>query len=651
MANLIKNNAYRILGLDTAAGQKDILKRSKEIINHLKIDDHPKYDIDIEVPDKARNEEAVKDAIRALQSPKDSIKEYFFWFQISNNNDKKALVFIADGEISRAIELWKGLSDNDTPAAFTYKKNLAILYCLLLLKNDTAKYLNGSLSLWKEITDSEKFWTSFSKSYNEQNEQTLEEENLAQFKEIIIKEISDIYTDLGQLNKNTDYIKEFQEIFGSYGEGTKKTVLQPAYNEINDKIAELMSLKIVDGDPKIEEIDSIVDAIKKSLAKLRKTGLYEAPESKVIRDHVAEAIRAKSVELHNDASAFEDSVRLVKVAASISGTESFKSTLKGDEEKIEKSIEMDKSSVVSVVKRGIFSTKSAEFKPRFVEYEGKRILYKDICWITYNGVKSNYSTTYYFTVNAGETNISFSLSDLTTWQKVIGLSIQLIFPVIIKKYSDLIFEKNGSVTIGELTFSKKGFSRQKFFGGTDSVDWKETIYIPVFSAGNVLVYKEREGKQSFFSTIPMTTPNAVVLPQLLQECVNRAFALGLIPAKSAPPAPKLNLQLDRSVASGPAYGTQEYYDAIDKAQRPELLKAFTDAGGEKMPKSWLEALRRIRSDGDKGNFAVVKSMDGSVIKSLLAKGYIKEEKGVMSSKYTIQKKGWDILNWDSYKFK
>jgi hypothetical protein len=650
MQNLIQNNAYRILGLDITASQKDVLKRSKEIINRLKIDDHPKYEVDVYISDKIRNEDAVKDALRNLQSPRDSIKHYFFWFQVANTNDKKALAYFPDEEFSKAIEVWKSLSSSDSPSSLIYKKNLAILYCLLLTKSDTQKYLDNSLSLWKELTNSEKFWTAFLKAYNEENEQILEQNDLAQLKETIVKDLSDIYTGLSQANKNSDYIKDFQEIFGSYGEGTKKAVLQPAYKEINDNIAELMKLKLTNDDPKMEEMEELISSMKKSLAKLRKMGLYDTSETKVARDHIAEAIRARAIDLHNDLNLFEESAKFIKIAKSISGTESFKSTLEGDEGKIALSIESDKKSVVSVVKKGIFSTKSAEFKPRYVDYEDKRIYYKDVNWITYNGVRSNYFTTYYFTITAEETSISLSFSDLQTWQNVIGLSAQLIIPVIVKRYSDLIFEKNWSVNIGEITLDKKGFSRQKFLGGTDSVAWKETIYLPIFSAGSINLYKERDGKQTVFSTMTMTTPNAVILPELLKECVNRAFALGLIPAK---PAPKLNLQLDKSVSNGPAEGTQEYFDAIDKAQRPELLKAFTDAGGEKLPKSWLGALKRIRNEQGqpKADFSIIKNIDSDIIKNLVAKGYIKEEKGLLSSKYTLQKKGWDILNWDSYKFK
>lgn len=547
MTNLIQNNSYRMLGLDVTASQKEILRRYKEIINRLKIDDKPVYDLDINLPDNFRTEEGVKEALKDLQSQKDNVKEYFFWFQISNNNDKKILDLISKGKFSDAIKALKEMAKTENVNSLFYKKNLAVLYCILLETDDDEKYLDASISIWEEIVKSDKFWDTFLKNYTNQNEQTVSQENVVSFRNAVVKEISDVYADLGQGHKDSNYVKKFQEVFGVYGESTEKNVLQPAYKAINEKIVELQKIKVVQNDKNVEDklsmIQENVESIKALLGKLKKSGLYEQPETKVIRDHVAEAIRAKVIEMHNQAGLYEEAEKFIKIAASIAGTESYKGELESDEDKIGKSIEIDNKSVVSVVKKGIFSTKSAEFKPRYVDYEGKRIYYEEVNWITYNGIRSNYSTTYYFTINAGETSISLSFSDLQTWRNVIGLSAQLIIPVIVRRYSDIIFEKNGTVTIGELTFNKKGFSRSKFFGGIDSVDWKETIYIPVFASGNIYVYKSRDGKQTVFSTMAMTTPNAVILPELLKECVNRAYALGLIPAKPAQPSTSTNFQM------------------------------------------------------------------------------------------------------------
>ena len=44
---LFTENAYNVLGLDSSASEKEILKRSREIENLLKIDEVPGYDLDL----------------------------------------------------------------------------------------------------------------------------------------------------------------------------------------------------------------------------------------------------------------------------------------------------------------------------------------------------------------------------------------------------------------------------------------------------------------------------------------------------------------------------------------------------------------------------------------------------------------------------
>ena len=117
MSYTLKNNAYHILGLDTTASEKDILKRSKEIINRLKIDDLPEYDLDIELFENFRTEEAVKNAIQKLQTPKKRIQEYFFWFQFADSVDEEVLGFIKKKDYSNAVRIWRNAAEGNSAKA------------------------------------------------------------------------------------------------------------------------------------------------------------------------------------------------------------------------------------------------------------------------------------------------------------------------------------------------------------------------------------------------------------------------------------------------------------------------------------------------------------------------------------------------------
>lgn len=77
MTNYIQNNAYRILGLDTSASPKEILKRSKEITARLKIDDLPEYDLDFNLDKNLRSEESITNAVKILQNNKTVISQIF----------------------------------------------------------------------------------------------------------------------------------------------------------------------------------------------------------------------------------------------------------------------------------------------------------------------------------------------------------------------------------------------------------------------------------------------------------------------------------------------------------------------------------------------------------------------------------------------
>jgi hypothetical protein len=96
----------------------------------------------------------------------------------------------------------------------------------------------------------------------------------------------------------------------------------------------------------------------------------------------------------------------------------------------------------------------------------------------------------------------------------------VIQPQIVEKMVRRIFVDGEPVQIGEIEFTRQGYSRGKMFGRREHVSWTDTVYVPQFGSGSVTVWKDKNGQSGPFATVSMSTPNAVVLPDLIKACVN-----------------------------------------------------------------------------------------------------------------------------------
>jgi hypothetical protein len=172
MATSLKFNAYHVLGLEGGASARTILQRSNEIIQRLKIDDVPKYILDISVFRDFRSEESVKDAVRRLQAPKSQLIEYFFLFRVGDELDKQAARFLFQGDYRNAVQVWGGAKNGENDASFRYKRNLALAHSLGLLVGSQDDHLQDSLHAWKSIIDSKTFWNFFLQTYRADGDRT-----------------------------------------------------------------------------------------------------------------------------------------------------------------------------------------------------------------------------------------------------------------------------------------------------------------------------------------------------------------------------------------------------------------------------------------------------------------------------------------------
>ena len=542
MSNTLKNNAYHILGLDVSASEKDISKRSKEILNRLLADDTPEYDLDIGMFGDFRTEDSVKDALQRLQSQKKKIKEYFFWLQIADSVDEQVLKFLKTKDYSNAIKTWQNISDGDGTKNLLYKKNLAILHCLVLSVENNEEYLKDSLRAWEDLINSDKFWTSFSKIYRLHDEQTASEDVINDFRKHVVELLSDIYTELHQIHKDNNYVNEFQKTFSIKGEKIEKNVLAPAYQVINKAVEGLEKMEVSkDGKfdkDESEVIKKYITSVQEELNKLIDLGLYSDSQTKIMRDRAANALRSIVLDLHNNLSELEKSKRLLEIAVSLAGTDSLKNKLKGELDQIEKNVKDDAESVVVIELPGMFKTSTIVFKNNFLEYNNKRFFYKDVDSIAFHSTATKHSVYYIptrttydysFSLNSGQENISISLNaskdeseNKEKWVQLISLASAMIQPLIIKKTIDKIFNRGEEVKIGDVIFTKKGYYRIKWkmFGENEKlwVYWSDTIYIPKMFQGEVILWEEKEGKSTQFTSVSMSTPNAIIIPDLVQAC-------------------------------------------------------------------------------------------------------------------------------------
>lgn len=340
MSNLLKSNAYHILGLDTSASQRDIQKRAKEIVKFLQIGDTPTYDLDLGVFDDFRTKDAVKDALQKLTSPKKQIKDYFFWFNIADDVDQQAVGILRTKDPEEAMRVWEHHVAGDSTKTMFYKKNLALLYCALLFKKDDKHYLTESLKIWKELVDSSKFWSTFVKVYKLNDELNTDQTIISDFQKQVPSFLSDLYTEISHARANDGYVAEFTKVFNVRGEKTEKVVMAPIFQEMTEAIERLEAMKVSeDGVMDKEEASQIkenVGKIQETCNKLIDLGLYDDSQSKAMRDRAANAIRAIVLDIHNNLDDIPKAEQLLKVAMQFVGTAGTKSKLEQDLDQFEK---------------------------------------------------------------------------------------------------------------------------------------------------------------------------------------------------------------------------------------------------------------------------------------------------------------------------
>lgn len=538
MTASLKENAYHVLGLSGNATSKQILQRSNEILQRLKIDDVPEYGLDISAFTNFRTEDSVKDAVRRLQAPKARLREYLFWFRIADEIDEKAVRHLAQKDFNQAIVVWQSPSEEQSSRGFAHQRNLALALTISLLQGtNSVGRIESSLSTWASILDSPMFWNAFWDDYK-QDAELLSEEAISEFQRSAASDLSDIYAEIQELHGGGDFVYRFQQLFNARGKKIEENILNPVFHAIQTAIEQLEQVKLGETDnydsAKASQLKGPVAATQAELNKLIEAGLYEDSATKLLRDRASMALRKVVLDIHNYHDDLDTSSRLLQFADKIAGTESLKALLKADLDQIQKNISYEKDNTLAIEIPGTFGGGTIIFKPDHVTYDGRKIYYKDATRLSYHAMRRSVnfipiSQSYSFMVGSPKQTIEISWGTTLyignekkqdIWQKLANVSAQVIEPQVVEKLVHSIFADGEAVHIGDLEFTREGYSRSKMFGRREKVPWTDPIYIPKFGSGNVTFWKNKDGKDVLFATIPMSTPNAVVLPKLVQACVN-----------------------------------------------------------------------------------------------------------------------------------
>jgi hypothetical protein len=345
MAALFSKNGFSVLGLDTSSSQKQINHRAKELINLLKIDEVPDYDQDLPFLKITRTESSVKVALQNLTSPTKRINDYFYWFDQANSDDENSFKKLADNKTAEVVTKWHGDAEPETAKGFIAKRNLAVLLSILVGAG-TKQYLGRSLRTWEELINSDKFWLSFTKIYQLNDELGTSSEAIAHIQKDVVNILADYYTDVSKELGDSSIVAEFQRTFKVKGAKVEKDLLAPLYAAINDASAKLVALKISNeqmiSKQKMAELKGLVINLRNSFNKLKDIGLYDDSQSKTMRDKAAEAMRSVALDLYNNLNDSAKSGSILKIALEITGTPTLKARIKDDLDDLKRLVSRDK---------------------------------------------------------------------------------------------------------------------------------------------------------------------------------------------------------------------------------------------------------------------------------------------------------------------
>lgn len=128
---LVLNNPYRVLGLQSTASARDIIKRVSDLETFAELGKIKSFPMDFPMLGNLdRSLDAVKDAERKIEHPEGRLFHSFFWFRSGDSVDDLALDCLATGNFDEAIDIFNKQIGKKGYKKYTWRLNRAVIRLL-----------------------------------------------------------------------------------------------------------------------------------------------------------------------------------------------------------------------------------------------------------------------------------------------------------------------------------------------------------------------------------------------------------------------------------------------------------------------------------------------------------------------------------------
>lgn len=325
---LVSNNSFLTLWLRTDCDEKLLNKRHKELLNFISIDEVGTYEDDIPFInyEQSRTEEKIKQAFHNLANQHKRLWDTFFRFQIVDEEDEKCFWDIVGWKYAEWSNRWLKLFNKEKK--YRYLKNHIVAEILFFENQKKLKefsHVNSPKEIAKtldKLLHSEGFWKEFKEIYNVQNEISIRDDILWDFKDTLPQLIAEGFFDISGELKSPKLYKEFSEKFWiSAKELDDNKNVTDSIKKIGDELTNIRSKDL------LPELDDIIDWINIIISEIKKLDrLWLGNNTKVInlKDEFARDLRSMGISLYNDHDKSDDAINFIEEAKKIAHSKNLK---------------------------------------------------------------------------------------------------------------------------------------------------------------------------------------------------------------------------------------------------------------------------------------------------------------------------------------